>query len=164
LKVDSIYVISDYKRAVLQPVSFHLHQSFFIMKNVVLSFAALFLLTTALTSCKKEKTFQDELVGRWLSVQVTTGGVDQTSSYSYDLNLEESQEFSLDVTTTVPFTGKVIQTFSGDWTEDQTKQDVTLNYTDGDKKTWDIVALSETSLTAELIESNIRYQVKFERQ
>ena len=75
-----------------------------------------------------------------------------------------SQEFSLDVTTTVPFTGKVTQSFSGDWTEDQTKQDVTLNYSDGGKKTWDIVAISETSLTAELIESNTRYQVKFERQ
>jgi len=134
------------------------------MKNVVLNFVALVLFTAAFTSCKKEKTFKDELVGRWLSVQVTAGGVDLTSSYDYDLNLEGSQEFSLDVTTTVPFTGKVTQSFSGDWTEDQTKQDVTLNYADGDKKTWDIVAITETSLTAELIESNTRYQVKFERQ
>ncbi|MFN0216313.1 MAG: hypothetical protein ACKVT2_18795 [Saprospiraceae bacterium] len=134
------------------------------MKNAVLNLVAFLLLASAFVACKKEKSFKDELVGHWVSTQVSVGGVDATASYSFDLKLEGSQEFSLDVTTTVPLTGKSTQSFSGDWTEDQTKQDVTLHYTNGDEKTWDISALSEASLTAELIENNTRYQVKFERQ
>lgn len=134
------------------------------MKNAVLNLAAFVLLASSFGACKKEKTFKDEVVGRWLSAQVTVGGVDVSSSYTFDLNLESSKEFNLDVTTTVPLTGKVTQSYSGDWSEDETKQDLTLNYSDGDSKTWDIVAISETSMTAEIIESNTRYQVKFDRQ
>ena len=134
------------------------------MKNAVLNLAAFVLLASSFGACKKEKTFKDEVVGRWLSAQVTVGGVDVSSSYTFDLNLESSKEFNLDVTTTVPLTGKVTQSYSGDWSEDETKQDLTLNYSDGDTKTWDIVAISETSMTAEIIESNTRYQVKFDRQ
>ena len=136
----------------------------FIMKNAVLNLAAFVLLASSFGACKKEKTFKDEVVGRWLSAQVTVGGVDVSSSYTFDLNLESSKEFNLDVTTTVPLTGKVTQSYSGDWSEDETKRDLTLNYSDGDSKTWDIVAISETSMTAEIIESNTRYQVKFDRQ
>lgn len=136
----------------------------FIMKNAILNFALFLLLASALIACKKEPTFKDELVGHWLSTKVTVGGADITSSYAYDLRLEGSQEFSLDVTTTVPLTGKSTQTFSGDWSNDQSKQDVTLTYTNGQSKTWDIVAVSETTMTAEIIEDNTRYQVKFEKQ
>lgn len=142
----------------------HHYQSYFIMKNAVFNLAAFALLITAFSSCKKEETFQDELVVHWLSTMVTVGGVDATSSYAFDLTLEASKEFSLDVTTTVPLTGNVVQSYSGDWAEDNTKQDITLNYSDGDKKTWDIILISDTRLTAELIENNTRYQVKFERQ
>ncbi len=134
------------------------------MKNAVLNLAAFLLLASAFVACKKEKTFKDELVGHWLSAQVTVGGIDVTSSYAFDLNLEQSHEFSLDVTTTVPLAGKSTQSFSGDWSEDEAKQDVTLLYSNGDQKTWDIIAISETSMTAELIENNTKYQVKFERQ
>jgi len=134
------------------------------MKNAVLNLAAFLLLTSAFVSCKKEESFKDELVGHWLSSKVTIAGVDNTSSYTFDLTLEESKEFSLDVTTIVPLTGKSTQTFSGDWNEDESKQDITLQYTDGEQKTWDIVALSDTRLTAELIENNTRYQVIFERK
>ncbi len=134
------------------------------MKNAVLNLAAIVLLASSSFACKKEKTFKDQLVGHWQSTQVTIGGTDATASYNFDLNLEGSQEFSLDVTSIVPLTGKVTQSYSGDWSEDQAKQDVTLHYTDGDEKTWDIVAISDTKMTAELIENNVRYQVKFERQ
>ncbi len=134
------------------------------MKNAVLNLAAFLLLAFSFGACKKDKTFQDQLVGHWQSVQVTIGGVDATSSYSFDLRLDTSKEFSLDVVTNVPLTGKVTQSYSGDWNEDEAKQDLMLNYTDGEQKTWDIVSISETKLTAELIENSTRYQVKFERQ
>lgn len=134
------------------------------MKNAVLNLAAFLLLAPAFLACKKEKTFKDQVVGHWKSVQVTIGGSDATSSYDFDLNLESSQEFSLDVTTNVPLTGKVTQSYSGDWSEDEAKQDITLHYTNGDEKTWDVISITETALTAELIENNVRYQVKFNKQ
>ncbi|MFN0037539.1 MAG: hypothetical protein ACKVUS_20955 [Saprospiraceae bacterium] len=134
------------------------------MKNAVLNLAAFLLLASAFVACKKEKTFKDQLVGHWQSVQVTVADVDATPSYGFDLNLEESNEFDLDVSSVVPLAGTVTQSYSGDWDDDEAKQDVTLNYTNGDKKTWDVTAISETSMTAELIESNVRYQVKFARQ
>ncbi len=141
-----------------------LYQSFLIMKNAVLNLAAFLLLASAFVACKKEKTFKDELVGHWLSTNVTIDGADASTTYTFDLNLEDSREFSLILTRTVPLTEKFIQLYNGDWVEDHSKQDVTLNYTDGDQKTWDIVAISETSMTAELIENSTRYQVVFERQ
>ena len=134
------------------------------MKNTILNLAAFVLLTSSFVACKKEITFKDELVGRWLSSKVTVGGTDVTSSYTFDLKLEASQEFSLDVISNVPLTGQITQSYSGDWTEDQSKQDITLLYSDGAQKTWDIIALSETLMTAELIENNTRYQVKFEKK
>ncbi|MFN0175625.1 MAG: hypothetical protein ACKVU0_13320 [Saprospiraceae bacterium] len=134
------------------------------MKNAVLNLTAFLLLASALFACKKEKTFKDELVGHWLSSNVTINEVDVSSSYTFDLNLEDSREFILILTRTVPLTEKIIQLYNGEWLEDHSKQDVTLNYTDGDQKTWDIIAISETSMTAELIENNTRYQVVFERQ
>jgi len=141
-----------------------LYQSFLIMKNAVLNLAAFLLLASALFACKKEKTFKDELVGHWLSTNVTINGADASNTYTFDLNLEGSREFSLILTRTVPFTEKFIQLYNGDWVENHSKQDVTLNYTDGEQKTWDIMAISETSMTAELIENSTRYQVIFERQ
>lgn len=135
------------------------------MKNAVLNLAAFLLLASSFVACKKEKTFKDQLVGNWQSVQVNIAGEDVTGSYTYTMNLEGSQEFDLDVTSVVPLTGTITQSYSGDWTEDETKQDITLNYSNGEQKTWDVTAISDTKLTAELIGAdNKRYQVKFDRQ
>ncbi|MDX1910469.1 MAG: lipocalin family protein [Saprospiraceae bacterium] len=134
------------------------------MKNAILNLAAFLMLASAFGACKKEITFKDQLVGQWKSVQVNVGDTDATTSYAFDLNLESSLEFDLDVTSVVPFTGTVTQSYSGDWEENEDKKDVTLRYSNGDEKTWDVISISETLMTAELIENNIRYQVKFERQ
>lgn len=134
------------------------------MKNAILNLLALLLLASAPSACKKEKTFKDELVGHWQSVKVTAGGSDVSSAYSFDMSLQSSLEFSLDVTSDVPLTGRITQSYSGDWSENEAKQDVTLVYSDGTQKTWDIIAISETQLTAELVENSVRYQVKFEKK
>lgn len=135
------------------------------MKNSISSLAVLMFLTAAFSSCKKDPTFQDQLVGNWLSVEVKAGADDLSSTNTFDLNLEQSQEFDLDLITMAPLVGKITQSYSGDWTTDDNKQEVTLTYNGtGETKTWDIIAVSETSLTAELVENNIRYVVKFERQ
>ena len=134
------------------------------MKNALFSLLALAFIASVTSSCKKEKTFKDELVGHWVSSKVTAGSNDVTSAYTFDLNLQNSQEFSLDVTSDVPLTGRITQSYAGDWDDDEAKQDVTLTYSDGTKKTWDIILVSETQLTAELIENSVRYQVKFDKK
>ena len=135
------------------------------MKNTIFNLAALLLFTAAFSSCKKDPTFKDQLVGNWKSTEVKAGTVDLTSSNTFDLRLQSSAEFDLDVTAMVPLTGKVIQSYNGDWSTDDTRQDVTLTYSGtGETKTWDITAISDNSMTAELLENNVRYQVTFERQ
>ncbi len=133
------------------------------MKNAVLNLAAFLLLASSFVACKKDKTFKDRLVGQWQSVQVTAGTVDATTSYTYNLNLEGSLEFDLDITT-YPFGDPTTKSYNGEWNEDESKQDLTLIYANGDQKTWDVKSISDTKMTVEIIGAdNIRYQVKFER-
>jgi hypothetical protein len=135
------------------------------MKNSILSLATLVLFTAGFTSCKKEATLKDHLIGEWKSVQVKAGDMDATDSNQFDLSLQSTDEFDLDVTAIVPFAGTVVKSYSGDWSADDAKQDITLVYNStGERKTWDITAWSENSITAELVENNVRYQVKFERK
>ena len=141
---------------------------FLIMKNAVLNLTAFLLLASASVACKKEPTFRDQLVGHWKSVKVTVADEDVTDTYLYDLNLEGSLEFDLDVSITFassqnPVT--IVQSYNGDWDEDETKQDLMLHYTNGDQKTWDVVSISETGITAETTSSdNKRHKVQFVRQ
>ena len=135
------------------------------MKNAILSLAALALFTAGFTSCKKDPTFKDQLVGDWKSVEVKSGANDVTTTYTFDLSLQSSNEFVLDITSIVPSAGSVTLSNNGDYETNDAKQDVTLMYNStGEKKTWEINALTESSMTAELLENNIRYVVKFKRK
>jgi len=145
--------------------SSHFSISLNIMKNSILSLAALALFTAGFSSCKKDATLKDHLVGEWKSVQVKAGTTDATTSNQFDLSLQSTDEFDLDITAIVPLAGVVTKSYSGDWTTDDAKQDITLVYNStGETKTWDISAWSENSITAELVENNVRYVVKFERK
>ncbi len=135
------------------------------MKNAIFSLAAITLFTVSLSSCKKDPTFKDQLVGNWKSVEVKAGTTDLTNSNTFDLRLQSSNEFDLDVTAMVPLSGKVMQSYNGDWSTDEAKQDVTLTYNGtAETKTWEIIAISDSTMTAELVENNVRYQVTFQRQ
>jgi len=135
------------------------------MKNAILSLAALALFTFAFSSCKKDPTFKDQLVGIWKSTTVKAGTTDVTNVNTFDLNLQASSEFDLDVTAMVPLTGKVVQSYTGDWSTDDAKQDVTLIYNGtGETKTWEITSVTDLQMKAELVENNIRYQVTFEKK
>lgn len=137
------------------------------MKNAILSLASLFLLASAFVSCKKDEnppSFMERLVGEWKSEKITVSGTDQSNSFSFLLKLEEDKDFELDIATALPIIGNVTQSFDGDWSEDENKQEITLRYTDGDKLNWDVKELSDDSMTAEALIDNLRYQVIFERQ
>ncbi|HAD14649.1 MAG TPA: hypothetical protein DCF33_19660, partial [Saprospirales bacterium] len=108
---------------------------------------------------------KDQLVGNWQSVEVTVADQNVTGSFIFDLDLQSSNEFNLDVTTIIPLSNPVVQSYSGDWTEDDSKQDVTLLYNTGEQKTWEITVLTESSMTAEIVEpDNKRYKVVFNRK
>jgi hypothetical protein len=135
------------------------------MKNAILNLAAFALLISTLTSCKKDPTFKEQLVGDWVSTKVKAGTTDLSGSNTFELRLHASSEFDLDITSTVPLSGSIVQSFSGDWDTEDTKQDITLTYNgSGQTKTWDVVNIGNTTLTTELVEDNIRYQVTFERR
>lgn len=134
------------------------------MKNSVLSLAALALLILAVSSCKKDPTFTEQIAGNWKSVEVKEGANDRSNSNSFNLNLHANKEFDLQISAILPITGEISQSFSGDWTSDLEKQDLTLQYGSGETKNWEVLSINETSLTVEMLENNVRIQVTFERQ
>lgn len=137
------------------------------MKKTVLSLTACFILLSLLSSCKKEdtKSFKDQLVGHWESVQIKSGASDITSTTQFKLNLESSNEFDLDVVSTPPLGNASTSSYSGDWFEDDAKKDLSLQYDQGGSTTtWDVKEITETQMTTEHIEKGIRYEIKFERK
>lgn len=125
-----------------------------------------FILALALSSCEKskEKTFEEKLIGQWHSVSVKAAGADVTGNNTFNIHLEESKEFDLDVIVTSPFAPTTTSSFSGTWQQDDDKLDVTLTYDEsGDKKTWDVKDISDTYMIAELIQNTVRYEIRFEK-
>lgn len=138
------------------------------MKNAVLNLAFGLLLLSVLPACKKDPTFGEQLTGHWKSTQVTIGNEDVSDTYAYDLNLASNQEFNLDIYITffsIPAPDTIVQSFNGDWDDQEKKQDLMLRFSNGEEETWDILSLSASSLTMESISAdNKRYQIKFVRQ
>ncbi|HNG90543.1 MAG TPA: hypothetical protein PK858_10070, partial [Saprospiraceae bacterium] len=66
------------------------------MKKTAFALVAFILLAFTLPSCKKEKSFADQLVGHWHSTEVKADGVDATAFYEFQMHLESSKEFDLD--------------------------------------------------------------------
>lgn len=134
-----------------------------IMKNAVPSLLALLLISAvSFVSCKKDDSLQDRLVGNWHSSQVKSGGTDYSAIVEFNLDLQSSQEFDLDVITTLPFTGSSTQSYNGDWKEDEAKQDLILTF-NNTSSTYEIVELSGNVMKAETVYEGTRYEVTFER-
>lgn len=135
------------------------------MKSTILSLTAFACLSLSLLSCKKEPTLKDQLVGNWVSIEVLSGSNDISGSSTFELNLESSNEFALDISSIVPITGKVTQSFNGDWEIDDLKQDIKLTYNDtGNVETWEVVSISNTNLKTIFYDNNTKYQINFKRQ
>jgi hypothetical protein len=135
------------------------------MQQASFGFFAL-ILALALPSCEKskEKSFEEKLVGQWHSVSVKAGGADVTGNNEFNINMEASKEFDLDVIVTSPFAPTSTTSFSGVWAQDDDKLDVTLTYDEsGDQKTWDVKDIADNYMVAELIQSTVRYEIRFEK-
>lgn len=135
------------------------------MKNTAFALFALCLLAFTLPSCKKDKTFTEQLVGHWHSTEVKADGVDATAFYEFQLHLESSKEFDLDFITKNILSGsRSTVSYSGDWSEDEDKQDLTLTYTTGETRTYEVKSLTDDTLSVEFIEGGKRFAIVFSRQ
>lgn len=135
------------------------------MKKSVFAFAALLAFALALPSCKKEKSFSEQLVGHWQSTEVKTDGADATAFYTFKLHLETSKEFDLDfITKNILTGGQTTVSSSGDWSENDDKRDLTLTYSTGETKTYEVKDLTEDALRVEFIESGKRLSIVFAKQ
>jgi len=136
------------------------------MKNASFGLMACLLISSfAFVSCKKDDSLQDRLVGVWVSNQVKSGGIDYSAIVKFDLDLQGSMEFDLDVTTNLPPAGSHTQSYNGDWREDEAKQDLILTFNNSTTpSTYEINQLNGTTMVAEIIYEGTRYEVYFQRQ
>ncbi|MEZ4918304.1 MAG: hypothetical protein R2792_04280 [Saprospiraceae bacterium] len=136
------------------------------MKNSFFSFFALLLFSGILmTSCQKENTpsFKTQLEGHWQSSSVMVNSTDLSSFNQYKLFLEGTHEFELEYTTGLGSSTSTTLT-SGDWQEDQEKQDVTLIFNEtGEALTYEVRTITSTEMVVEFIENNNRVTVSFEK-
>lgn len=130
------------------------------MKN---AFFSLLLLSIAFVSCKKEVTFDDQLAGKWTSTNVKVGSTDVTSTNSLIINIESTHEFDADIITRPLIGTAVTSSYTGTWTADEVKQELYLKYDTGEKETYDITEVNETTLKASTIISNVRREFVFEK-
>ena len=135
------------------------------MKKTVFAFTALIALALAFPSCKKEKSFTDQLVGHWHSTEVKTDGTDATGFYGFQLHLEASKEFDLDfITKNILTGGQSTVSSSGDWSQNDDKRDITLTYDTGETKTYEVKDLTEDVLRVEFVEGGKRLSIVFAKQ
>ena len=130
------------------------------MKNLILSLLAL---SVAFVSCKKEATFDDQLVGNWISTNVKIKGVDVTSTNTVVLNIQSSHEFDADVTTKVVIGEPVVSSYTGIWTADEVKQEITLKYDNSSEEKYDVTSLTDKVMKATVVVNNERREFVFEK-
>lgn len=136
------------------------------MKKSVFPFSAFLLLLLPFTACKKEKSFEDRLVGHWHSLSVKNGDQDVTNLFDFEVNLDANREYDLTVKSLNLLTGKQeTSTSFGNWTADEAKQDAQL--TDDKTKetvTYEVKDLTDTEMTVETVLSTTRVEIKFSKQ
>lgn len=130
------------------------------MKNFLFS---LLVLSLSLVSCKKEATFDDKLIGEWTSTSVKVGGSDVTNSNSVVMTIEVSREFDADITVAPLFGSPVTNSYTGDWSADELKQELILKYSTGEQEKYDITSLTENIMKASTVVENVRREFVFEK-
>lgn len=133
------------------------------MKKTVFILSAL--IAFSFTSCKKDKSFSDQLVGNWKSIEVKSDGTDVSAFTQFKLNMQASKEFDLDLISKNVLTGtSSTESYTGDWEENSDKNDVTLKYVTGEVKTYDVKEITEDALQVEFVDNNQRIMVRFDKQ
>jgi hypothetical protein len=140
------------------------------MKNSAFALALLLSMGLALTSCKKdedtEPTFRQQVTGHWVSQSVERNGVDATSGFSSDVQLNADESFAIELNYIEPFTGQSLKTdYNGSWETTDNGPKLTLNYNNAPTQIWTISGLSDNSMTAEYTDSQgQRYEIVFTKR
>ncbi len=130
------------------------------MKNF---FVYLLALSIPFTACKKEATFDEQLIGEWTTTSVKVGGTDVTNTNTVVMTIQSSREFDADITV-APLLGQPItNSYTGDWAADELKQELLLTYENGEEEKYDISALTDNTMTASTIVGNVRREFVFEK-
>jgi hypothetical protein len=113
----------------------------------------------SLSSCKKDPTFTDKMVGTWKSNKVTYDGTDASAIYHYTIILNSNKSF--DLTQTTPLApGSVVR--KGTWEADNSREDIILHYDDSsDSDRYEITGLTGSQLNAEIIVNSKRLDIVF---
>ncbi len=138
---------------------FYLTFNLYPMKNAAFGLLAILFVALSFTSCKKEDSFEEKIVGQWHSSKVTYDNNDATGLFNFKLKLENSREFDLTLTT---ITGT--QASTGNWEPNRTTEEVTLiNDGDGVSTKYDITQLTDARMTAETIYQGKRLVIVFDK-
>lgn len=137
------------------------------MKNVFSGlFLAVFAFMLLLPSCKKDKSFEEQLIGHWQSSKVKISGVDATSSSSILLKLTSEKKFSLEITGSTLLIGSTTQKFTGTWEKDPSDDnDILLTFDSNSQKSrYEIDTLEDDRMDADVIVNGVLYEIVFERK
>jgi hypothetical protein len=135
------------------------------MKNAIYGFFIAFVsIALSLSSCTKEKTFEEQLIGHWHSEAVKIGGVDASSSSSITLKLTSEKKFSLEISGNTLLVGTTTQKFAGTWEKDPTDDnDILLTFENGQKSRYEIDTLEDDKMDADIIVGGVLYEIIFGR-
>jgi hypothetical protein len=123
--------------------------------------ATVLFLGLSVSSCKKDPTFADKLVGTWKSNKVTYDGTDATAIYQYTIILNGNKSF--DLTQTTPLApGSTVR--KGTWETNDAREEVVLRYDDSNvSDRYDITGLTGNQMTAETLLNSKRLDINFIR-
>lgn len=129
-------------------------------------FFALFAVLLLLPSCKKDLTFEEQLIGHWQSSKVKISGVDATTSSSILFKLTSEKKFSMDITGSTLLIGSTTQKFTGTWEKDPADDnDILLTFdSNGQKSRYEIDTLEDDRMDADIIVGGVLYEITFERR
>jgi len=136
------------------------------MKNAMLGFLTAFVcIALSLSSCTKEKTFEEQLIGHWHSEKVKISGVDASTSSSVVLKLTSEKKFTLEISGNTLLIGSTTQKFTGTWEKDPADDnDILLTYdANGQKSRYEIDTLEDDRMDADIIVGGVLYEIVFGR-
>ena len=129
-------------------------------------FIAFVSIALSLSSCTKEKTFEEQLIGHWHSEKVKISGVDASASSTIVLKLTSEKKFTMEISGNTLLVGNTTQKFTGTWDKDLADDnDILLTFDgSGQKSRYEIDTLEDNRMDADIIVSGVLYEIVFERQ
>lgn len=136
------------------------------MKKSFFNLSLLLLTALSFTACKKEKTFEERVVGSWHSFNVKLNGSDVSSYFTLDLELQPDKDFKATLKTVDVFSGNMSTTNPrGEWGADNDGQELELLYDDtNESESYEVTELTDDEMAVETIQDGDKIEIRFERR